>query len=51
MTRLDMIVGGTLSEESHINELCFAAKFGVSRTPLREAFSRLGRKIYQLQTP
>lgn len=37
----EMILEGTFQDEDRLDEIRLAAQFGVSRTPLREAFQRL----------
>ncbi|MFV0475791.1 MAG: GntR family transcriptional regulator [Pikeienuella sp.] len=37
----EMIAAGAFAEGARLNEVALAARFGVSRTPVREAFERL----------
>jgi DNA-binding GntR family transcriptional regulator len=46
-----MIVDGTLAEGDRINEVHLAERLGVSRTPLREALSRLAAEGALTSTP
>lgn len=47
----DMIVGGKLAAGARINEVHLAQALGVSRTPLREALSRLSQEGALISTP
>jgi DNA-binding GntR family transcriptional regulator len=50
-TLRDMIVDGRLAADTRINEVHLARQLGVSRTPLREALSRLTQEGALVSTP
>lgn len=47
----DLILTGVFSSGERLNETQLAARFGVSRTPLREAFQKLGQSGLVEQIP
>ena len=47
----DLILTGAFSSGERLNEMQLAARFGVSRTPLREAFQKLGQSGLVEQIP